>query len=369
MEWVPTVSDLSEEALGTVMRQIDKADMRLAQQSVAEADKYADGIAALREQYRKELVGMAPAEKFATYTALHKRRIRTMRLARQELEGDFIGRQARLDAMRRRMVAESTRLLEESGVDIAAIRGLQKGCAAKAREIFHETIGKGEVTRTGQHDRNLDYRAPYLGTGWDFVSITSIPPYNRPTYEIWRDRLTGEIGATSHTEISEAVDFARSDVCNRNYFRIVYTPDGACDALSLRVELEAPSATWCDGRIENECGASSVSVTQSMRVFAQRTWPTASGRIYGELPGGSIHTDTDDSTHSWAWTIVPHAYPSAATRTVYLIVPGALAGGEMCGINVGLEIHNECQSDDCTVSSRLYHRYLMREIGVTGIQE
>jgi len=354
-----------------IIRQIDKAEMRLKQLEMEEADRFADGLIALRDHYRKELVALAPKDKLATYHALHKRRIRIMRLARGDLEGDFIGRQKRLDEMRRRMVAESTRLVEESGVEVTKVRELQKDCAAKAQELFFDTIGKGEVARPRAHAENLDYRAPFLGSGLGHVAAMSSgsrPPYLHPTYETWLDRITGDIGASAHVQILEADDFDLSYFSTRLYMRIVYTPDRSCEGLSVRIELEAPGATWCDGRIENECGISSVSVSQSMRVFVQRTWPTASGRIYGELPGGSAYTDTDDSTHSWAWTIVPGTLSSPVRRTVYLSVPGRLARDEMCGLNVGLEVRNECLSNDCTVSSRLYHRYAMREIGVTGTQ-
>ena len=177
----------------------------------------------------------------------------------------------------------------------------------------------------------------------------------------WTDRLTGEVTADTTISIRDADDSDFAFATCRPRMRIVYTMEEP-GPLTVRVQLVGLNDD-VGGTYRDECGYSKYDFHQRLYVYAQRTWPHRSSRIYSELPGGSyIHRDRIGPMGMVSW-IACFLEPGESS-TVSLTIPSypEARRSEMMGIDVGIETLNYCWVNDVTISGRMLNSYLIREI-------
>jgi hypothetical protein len=132
--------------------------------------------------------------------------------------------------------------------------------------------------------------------------------------------------------------------------------------LNVRVELETVEDSVV-GSYDDECGRSSFDFHQRLYVYTQRTWPDPSDRIYAELDGGSYaHFDRIGPMRMLAWR--SDFSEPGITQFVDLHLPGPSSDPPdgFVGIDVGIEVLNQCWVDDVSISGSMNHRFLIPRI-------
>jgi hypothetical protein len=335
------------------------AELRL--QSLRDARVYSESLFRLKEEYLKKLHALIGKDKLPKYLKLHNKRLAEMEKARRNLPPTEKGLE-KLHKLRQRSVQKSKELIDGSGVDVRELRNLQQAYARSAAALDRKIISKGEGPHPGpgevEYKKNQTYTPPYLGEDSECFSDRS---RGTVTSRNWTDRLTGEVGAETTIRLRDADDSDFIFAACRPRMRIVYTMDRP-GPLTVRVQLETNN-DQVQGSYEDECGYSRMDFRQRLRVYAQRTWPHASSRIYGELPGGSYsHHDRLGPMGMLAW--VTEFSDPGDMSTISLVIPprpGAVPG-EMMGIDVGIETFNYCWVNDVTIYGLMRNSYFIREI-------
>lgn len=357
MDWNTSNADPVNRLPRSAFWQFQEAQASIRLAEIAEARQFEEDVTRLRSEYLNALPQIIGEHDLPEYLERHKLRIAAMRSAREKCIPSPAG-YANLQQTRERIAQRSTKLIQQSSVDVDQLERLQAEYKTKSSKLLRQTLGAGETLTLRPTDRrgpNQTYRPPYLGWDWYFLPGSSTDS-SFSFAHTRADRITGEILSDSSIRLVDADDSDYVYVLCRPRFRIVYTTPSAGEIVAL-VELES-ILTSHSGAIENECGYSEVDLTQRMRVYAQRTWPDASARIYAELPGASDYHDDRARSHHWSGSLID----SGLTRSVTLTIPGTVEADEMVGVDVGIETYNHVWSNDCTMESQLFHDYFIREI-------
>ena len=132
--------DVPKELCWEVMEQIHRQQIR----EIKAAKAYHQGMEKLKSGYRDALHELIGSDKLKRYKRLHKARIYKLRKAAKQL-ADTPEKLQQREALRLRLVNESKKTIEKSGVDTAKITALRTSYDKKVSGLFARTVGKGKM--------------------------------------------------------------------------------------------------------------------------------------------------------------------------------------------------------------------------------
>ncbi len=316
-----------------------------------------EGMDRLRSEYMSKLREIIGNGNLRLYDRLHAARLEKIRAGMRNLPGPS-GGERDIDALRSRLVRDSGKSIERSGVDLSAVDALRALYGRKAALLAGRTVGKGTTGRSIPRPKNTDYDPPYfLDARWydHYESESSLP---EPSLSLYFNDRTGDMGSRTRIYVSGADEWDLVSATCRTGFLMIYHNERTGQPV-LNLDLEAVSL-YCQGSISNECGHSDASVRQRARLYGQVYLDGgAPRRTY--CPTDLINVRRSGRSDSWSSTLM--AAGADLSRTFVLATP--VPADTYILVGVGIETYNEFLSNDCGVDSTIEARFLARTVGIT----
>jgi hypothetical protein len=260
------------------------------------------------------------------------------------------------EALRLRLVKESMKSIEKSGVNIKGLTALRASHYDKTHRLYNRTIGKGKVGTEIPKPKNVDYFIPYHFENQGYSSYKSERGLPNPSHTRYLDNSTGYFGSRTFIHVSGADSWDLVSVTSREMFDIIYfSPNAGLPAINI--DLEAVQ-TYYQGSIHDECGVSSARVRQNCRLFGV-VYTGSGARTYHPTHLHHVHWTGRDGYFSDSVLVVGTDF------NMSFVISDPVPADTYALLGVGIETHNEFLSDDCTVYSTVDFGFLARRIGIT----
>jgi hypothetical protein len=338
------------EAMESIQRQ------RIRDLKAAKA--YHDGMDKLKAQYQQRLHELIGSDKLKRYQKLHNARLHKLRKAAQTYPDTPEKLQER-EALRLRLVKESRKTIDRSGVNLAKVKTLRDSYEKKVTRLFDRTVGKGKTGELIPRPKNIDYYPPYLLDARYYDHYESEDSLSEPSYTLYFDGRTGDFGSRTRIHVSGGDSWDVVSATCRTGFLLLYPPNPHDGLPRLDIDLEVVDLYY-QGHIRNECWASSASVCQWGRLFGQVYMGSGEAdRTY--YPRYLFHNHRSSREDNWSETVLPPGSDFTPSFTLSTPIPA----NTPVLIGVGVLTFNTFLSDDCGIDSALEVRFLARRIGVT----
>lgn len=344
-----------------MLRQAQALAAEQALAALRAANARAEKRRQLSQAYREELQRLAGEKAWTAYRALRQRYadgVRALHATPAVTRADLEKRAARQAVLRAEMPP-----VGELGIDKTAVQAVQARYGAlhgQGGGLFVPGRGGAPPVSGCQADLRQVFMPPYDGWQWSFSWSRSggLPD---PVFQRYLDHEVGEVG--SQTAVSGiGVDFDDdAEITYRTAVRQWFTmPATGQICVSIRYEHITREN---QGSTAPEVGIPAVTVTQQASFFARATAPETTNRV---MLGGPLLYYAEDTVKTH-WNHVFLATGTVA-ETAARTVPGVFTEGTAVLVNVGLETLNQFWTNQCSVTSSLRQRYLIREIrlAVTG---
>ena len=321
------------------------------------AHTYHEQLNKLKTEYLDRLHEIIGSEKSKAYKRLHNARLTKLRQASQVLPATRDELRER-EALRLRLIKESTKSIDKSGVDLAQVTALRESYAKKIATLFERTVGKGKIGKAIPKPKNIDYFPPYLLDARDYDHYESEASLPNPSLTRYFDDRTGDVGSRTRTHVSGADEWDLVSATCRTGFLVIYRNPHVGQPV-LDIDLEAVDLHY-HGRIRDECGGSSATVRQYARVFGQ-VYSGGGEAVRTYCPTYLIHNHRSGREDTWSETVLP----TGSDFTLSFVLATPVPADTYVLIGVGVETYNNFLSNDCEVDSTIEARLLVRRIGVT----
>jgi len=212
--------DVPKELYWEVMEQIHRQQIR----EIKAAKAYHQGMQKLKSGYRDALHELIGSDKLKRYKRLHKARIYKLRKAAKQL-ADTPEKLQQREALRLRLVNESKKTIEKSGVDTAKITALRTSYDKKVSGLFARTVGKGKMGEVIPKPDNEDFPPPYLIGTREYDHYESEAGLPNPSFSCHNNPVTGDVGSRTYIHVSGADEWDLvSATCRTGFFIIYHTP-------------------------------------------------------------------------------------------------------------------------------------------------
>ncbi len=360
------VKDVPRDA----QRQAAGISLEIEQEELKEAQSLVDVAERFKAEYLKKFNSVIGDKNLDRYLKLRDKLRQHVRDVIRKAPPTAAG-EAEILKVQDKAADESRKFLGEIGFDMTRASKLQKEYRIRVYDALSEVRGKPEEPNylvlpemVPKDIRNpwVSLSAPYPGWAWAYSWYkTDEPSY--PTFARYLDAASGEIGTSTHIQVTGADNSDKSFVRYRTGIRFWFRLPAAGMA-EVWLHMQCINTTY-SGYFYDEWGISWAACNQESHAYLRVIVPEPDVTLPPSRKSTILDYRKTGRMASWVREIAD----PGDSRWCHLFSVDVYPGGTWLLLEVGTEEWNEFWTNDVSIRSNLWLRWFLKRVYVRSSGE